>query len=334
MSNNDLLQKVITTTHLGGESGRDGLLKPDQSKRFIDYLFDATVLLPQVRTVRMNSDTLEIDRIGVGRRLLRGASEAVDDGQNVGIAFAKISLTTVKLRLDWELSSESLEDGLEGNGLEDHVARLMSNQAAQDLEDLAINGDTRLTADPLLKMVDGWARRAESAGHIIDAGGNTIDRGVFNNAIKAMPRTYRQQRGSLKFFTSGGVIQDYLFSLQQKSADYITPEAFAQAGIDQTAQVEGPAGFTVGKAFGIPVQEVPLLDETQAGTYSGASGDHSDVWLTFPKNLIWAIKREIVVYRQFVQKKDSIEWTMFCRVGTSLENHDAFVVVKNVKVSE
>lgn len=333
MSNNDLLQKVITTTHLGGETGRDGLLTPDQSNRFIDYMFDATVLASQVRTIRMRSDVMEIDRIGVGRRLLRGATEAVDDGQNVGIAFAKISLSTVKLRLDWELSSESLEDGLEGAALEDHVARLMSNQAAQDLEDVAINGDTRLTADPLLKMMDGWARRAEAGGHIIDHGGNTVDRTVFNNAIKAMPRTYRQRRGELKFFTGGGVIQDYLFSLQQSSAEFLTPEQFAAAGINSAVTTEGPAGFTIGKAFGIPVQEVPLLDETQAGSYSGASGDHGDVWLTFPKNLLWGIKREIVVYREFKPKKDTIEYTMYCRVGTSVENVDAFVVVKNVKIA-
>lgn len=330
---NDLLQKVITTTHLGGDTGRDGLLTPDQSERFIDYMFDATVLASQVRTIRMRSDTMEINRIGVGKRLLRGATEAVDDGQNVGIAFGKISLTTVKLRLDWELSSESLEDGLEGAALEDHVARLMSNQTAQDLEDLAINGDTRLTGDPLLKMVDGWARRAEAGGHVIDHGGNTVDRSVFNKAIKTLPRTYRQRRGELKFFTGGGVIQDYLYSLQQTSADFITPEAFAAAGINSAVTTEGPAGFTIGKAFGIPVQEVPLLDETQAGDYSGATGDHGDVWLTFPKNLLWAIKREIVVYREFKPKKDTIEYTMYCRVGTSVENVDAFVVVKNVKVS-
>lgn len=334
MSNNDLLQKVITTSHLGGETGRDALLAPDQQERFIDYIFDATVLMPQVRTIRMNSDTIEVNKIGVGKRLLRGATEAVDDGQNVGIAWNKVSLTSVKLRLDWELSTESLEDGLEGRELEDHVARLISNQVAQDLEDVAINGDTRLTADPLLKMMDGWARRGEAGAHVIDFGGNTVDRSLFNRAIKAMPRTYRQRRGNLRFFTGAGVIQDYLYSLQLQSSDFITSEAYAQQGINSAVTAEGPAGFTIGKAFGIPVQEVPMLDETQAGSYSGASGDHGDVWLTFPKNLLWAVKRDIVIYRQFAQKKDALEYTLYCRVATNVENVDAFVVVKNVKISD
>ena len=334
MSNSELLQKVITTSTLGADPGQNGLLNPEQSGRFIDYMWDATVLGSQVRTIRMKSDTVEIDRIGVGERLMRKATEAVDDGVNVGIAFAKVSLSTVKLRLDWELSSESLEDGVEGADLEDHVARLMSAQAAQDLEDVAINGDTRLTGDPLLSAFDGWKRRAEATGHVIDHGGNTIDRSVFNKALKAMPRKYMQRRNQLKFFTGANIIQDYMFSLQNTSADFITPEAMAAAGINSAVRTEGPAGFTTGNAFGTPVQEVPMLSETQDGTYSGASGDHGDVWLTFPKNMISGVKREIVVYREFKPKKDTIEYTMYCRVGANLENGDAFVVVKNIKVSE
>ena len=328
----ELLQKVITTSHLGGSTGRDGLLQPDQANRFIDYMWDATVLGPQVRRVPMRSDTVELDKIGLGKRLLRGATEAVDDGTNVGVAFAKISLTTVKLRLDWELSSESLEDGLEGAALEDHVARLMSTQAAQDLEDVAINGDTTLGGDPLLKTMDGWAKRAETEGHVVDHGGNTIDRSVFHTALKTLPRVYRQRRGELKFFTGAGIIQDYIYSLQAVSTEFITPESLAAAGINQTSTPVGPAGFITGNAFGVPVQEVPLMDEQKAGDYSGATGDHGDVWLTFPRNLLWGVKREIVVYREFNPKADVIEYTMFCRVGSSVENTDAFVVVKNVKI--
>ena len=330
---NELLEKVITTTSLGGDTGHSGLLTPEQSNRFIDYMWDATVLGGQVRTIRMKSDTAEIDRIAVGERLLRVATEAVDDGLNAGIAFGKISMTTTKLRLDWELSSESLEDGIEGEGLEDHVARLMASQVANDLEDLAINGDATETADPLLKAFDGWSRRAKAAGHVIDHGGNEIDRSVWHKALKAMPRKYLQQRGGLKFFTGSTVIQDYLFSLQQTDTNFITPESLAAAGINTTSVPQGPAGFATGNAFGVQIQEVPLFNQTRAGTYSGATGDHTDVWLTFPKNLLWGVKREIVVYREFKPKKDTIEYTMYTRVGTQIENPDAFVVVTNVKES-
>jgi hypothetical protein len=327
---NDLLEKVIQTTDLGGPPGGylDGLLSPEQSGRFIDYMWDATVLGSQVRTIRMKSDTVEIDRIGVGERLMVVATEAVDTGVNIGVAFSKISLTTKKLRLDFELSTESLEDGIEGDALEDHIARLISAQAAQDLEDVAINGDTSKTYDPLLKAFDGWGKRAEATGHVISHGA-TIDRSLFNKALKAMPRKYMARRGGLKFFAGSNLIQDYLYSLQQQTADFDVN----RTGVNQAVRTEGPAGFVTGNAFGVQIQEVPLFDEAQTGTESGASGPHGTIWLTFPQNLLWGVKREIVVYREFKPKKDTVEYTMYTRVGTQIENGEAFVVVKNVKVS-
>lgn len=329
---NALLEKVIRTTEVG--SGGGGLLNPEQSNRFIDYMWDATVLGSQVRTVRMRSDTVEIDKVGVGERIVRVATEAVDDGVNEGATFSKITLTTRKLRLDWELSTESLEDNLEGEALEDHIARLMATQAGNDIEDVAINGDTALTSDPLLKAFDGWRKLALAGAHIVDHGGSTVDRSVWHKALKAMPRKYRQRRNAMKFFAGTNVLQDYLFSLQNTSADYITPEALAAAGITQTSVPEGPAGFATGNAFGQRIQEVPLFDETVTGDYSGAgSADHGEVWLTFPQNLLWGVKREITVYREFKPKKDTIEYTMYTRVGTQIENLDAFVVVKNVGIA-
>lgn len=154
---NELLEKVISTTSIGADpTGGGGLLTPQQSGTFIDYMWNATVLGSQVRTIQMRANEVELDRIAVGERLVRLATEAVDDGVNPAVAFTKVSLGTVKLRLDWELSSESLEDGIEGNALEDHIARLMAAQAANDLEDLAINGDVMgHTNDALLKSFDG-----------------------------------------------------------------------------------------------------------------------------------------------------------------------------------
>lgn len=327
----ELLEKVIRTTEIR-EGG--GLLETEQANRFIDYMWDATVLGGQVRTIRLRGDEQEITRMGIGERLMRAATEAVDDGMNAGVAFSKISLSTKKLRLDWELSTETLEDNIEGAAFEDHVARLMTAQAGQDLEDIAINGDTRLTRDPLLKVFNGWRRLARDGGHVVDAAGSGLSRDVFNSALKAMPRKYMQRRGGLKFFTGANLMQDYLYSLTT-AEDVLTQGAAQQIVNNGGAVAPGDAGWTINVAsFGVPIQEVPLLSEAQDGDYSGATGDHGELWLTFPQNLLWGVKREIQVFREFKPKKDSIEYTMYCRVGTEIENKDAFVVVKNVKVAE
>lgn len=326
---NELLEKVIVSTEIGNPAG-SGLLAPDQANQFIDYMWDATVLGSQVRTIRMRSTEQEIERMGVGQRLLRGAVEAVDTGENQGVFFSKISMTTKKLRLDWELSTETLEDNLEGEALEDHIARLMATQAGIDLEDLAINGDTTL-ADKTLKVFDGWRKLAlngtvDGAAHVIDHGGNGFDRAAANKAIKAMPRKYMQRRNQLKFFVGSSLIQDYLYQMVE---DVANPR---YADTNGRVVPEGPAGFSAGTLFGVPYQEVPLFDQTLDGDYSGQAGDHGELWLTFPQNLLWGVKREIKVIREYAAKKDTLEYTMFCRVGTQIENTDAFVIVKNIKV--
>ncbi|QIN94580.1 virion structural protein [Streptomyces phage Muntaha] len=328
---NELLEKVIRTTEVG--SGGGGLLNPEQANRFIDYMWDATVLGSQVRTIRMRSTEQEIDKVGVGERLMRVATEAVDDGVNAGAVFTKISLTTKKLRLDWELSTESLEDNLEGEALEDHIARLMATQAGNDLEDVAINGDTAKTTDALLKAFDGWRKLAVAGGHVIDNGGGGLNRAAANAALKAMPRKYMQRRAGLKFFAGSNLIQDYMYGLTQTDSALISLESVAQGITQNGVRTEGPAGFNGPSIFGVPLQEVPLFDETMVGDYATPTGEHGDLWLTFPQNLLWGVKREIQVYREFKPKKDTIEYTMYCRVGTQIENADAFVVVKNVKVA-
>jgi hypothetical protein len=323
-----------TGIHRASEDGNGGLLNPEQSARFLDYMFDATVIGKVARTVRMKSDTTEIDRMGVGEKLMKLATEGDNtNSANAAVTFSKISLTTKKLRLDWELSTESLEDNIEGADLEDHIARLMATQAGNDIEDVVLNGNTSLSSDQLYKAFDGVVKKAKADAHVVDAGGENISRAVFNSALKALPRKYKQRRTDLRFLAGSNLIQDYLYSTSQNIQN-VNPQDIASGIIrGEVAPVSGPAGYVAPYAFGIPIVEVPLLSETQEGSYSAASGSHGDVHLTFPNNVVIGIKRDVTVYRFFWPKKDSIEYTMYTRVGVQIEQADAWVVVKNVKVA-
>ena len=327
-SNSDLLQKVVDTTLVG--SGGGGTLNPEQSDRFIDYMVDLSVLVKEVRFVKMNAPTREIDKLDLGTRKVRKATENVDDHVDADTSFSKITLATVKLRLDWSLTSESLEDNLEGAALEDHIARLMAAQFANDLEDLYINGDTA-SVDPLLKSLDGWYKRAVNGAHVVanPAGtGSTheLAKGSFNVAIKAMPKKYMQQRSQLRFYTGTSPIQDFLNGLTDRS----TP--LGDQVIFGTPEGSHGGGLTNIRPFGVSLMEVPLYDETLAGTYSGQTGDHTWMDLTFPQNRIVGVQREVKVYREFKPKKDAIEYTVYTRVANQVENLDAWVFVKDVKI--
>jgi hypothetical protein len=321
-----------TGVHRASENGNGGLLNPEQSARFLDYMFDATVIGKVARTVRMRADTTEIDRMSVGERLMTLATEGDNTGSNAAVTFSKISLTTKKLRLDWELSTESLEDNIEGADLEDHIARMMATQAGNDIEDLVLNGDTA-SGTTFLTAFNGVVKKAKTSGRVVDAAGAEVSRAVFNSALKAMPRKYKQRRNDLRFLAGSNLIQDFLYK-NSITAGTANPEDIASSVIrGQQVALGGPAGFVAPFAFGIPIVEVPLLPETQTGDYSGAAGSHGDIHLTFPNNVVIGIKRDVTVYRFFWPKKDSIEYTMFTRVGTQIEQADCWVVVKNVKVA-
>ena len=355
---NELLQKVIDTTNLGTSPANNlsgdgvtnsgtGLLYPDQAIRFLDYMWDATILAKSARTIRMRSNTTEIDRVAVGQRIMTVAQEdnprdyvaASGTYTNAnsttftaqGATFNKVSLTTRKLRLDWELSAESLEDHIEGPDLEDHIARLMATQAGNDIEDTLINGTG--TGSGLMSAFAGFRSLALSNAHVVDANGYGLDKTIFNQAIKTLPRKYKQRRNQLRFFTGSNLVQDYLFNLTANAGNG-NPFDIASGIIrgDVAANDGGPGSVTP-FAFGIPVINVPLMDETKTGDYSGAAGLHGDVHLTFPQNFIIGIKRDVTVYRLFQPKKDTIEYTLFIRVGCVMENYDAHVIVKNVKVA-
>lgn len=328
-----LIEKVTTTDGIQGANpvGTGGLTYA-QADKFIDYMFDETVLGSLVTTRRMKAVEEEIDTIGVGQRIVRGATEAVDTGVNQGVTFGKLSITTKKFRLDWELSTESLEDNIEGEALEDHIARLMATQLGNDMEDIVVNGDTASVV-PGISVIDGWRKRLVAGGHVVDHAGAPLNRAAFFKALKAMPRKYMAKRRDLKFLTGSNAIADYIFSLQQTENGFVNPDSLAEQGINQAVRTEGPAGFQTGNAFGVPVQEVPAFLEDRVGTYPSPSGEHTDLWLLHPKNLIWAVKRDVTVYREFKPKKDSIEYTVYTRQGAQVENLDATVVLRNVKLS-
>lgn len=325
----ELLEKVLNTTAVGAGGG--GLLQPKQADKFIDYMWDQTSMVSGVRKVKMRERTQEIDKIAVGERLVRKATEGTDDGVNVDPSFSKISMTTVKLRLDWELTTESLEDNLEGEALEDHVARLLATQMGNDLEDLYINGDTALVGDALLKSLDGWIKRALAGTHVVSHGGNVMNRALFNKVVKSMPRKYLSRRGELKFFTSPGLLQDFINETANESnGAYLNVQ---ERVYEQPGGINGQGGGGINlRPFGVDLKEIPLFPEDVAGDYSGATGDHGyGIW-TFPNNFIVGVQREITVYREFKPKKDSIEYTVYTRVANQIENLDSVVTVKNIKL--
>lgn len=294
-----------------------GILRPEQARRFIDYVWDATVLAKDGRRVTMRANTMELEKVNVGERVIRAASQATGDYVNAGATFSKVELTTKKIRLDWEVTAEALEDNVEGAALEDHLVRLMTNAFANDIEDLAING-TGTGSDAFLAIMPGFVKKIKDGDaheSIVTVADNAWTPDVMQNIILAMPRKYRAIKSNLKFYAgtdafqgivkNNGTLSDAIAEALGKNGN---TAANTQAYLDGQGQTFGGARTT--RVLGIDVQEVPYYPEGY-------------VDLTFPQNRVWGFQRDITVNREYKPKKDTIEYTVFVRFGLQLEEEDA-----------
>ena len=296
-----------------------GILAPEQARRFIDYVWDGTVLAKDGRRVTMRANTIELEKVNVGERVIRAAAQADPAFTNAGATFTKVELTTKKIRLDWEVSTEALEDNIEGGALEDHLVRLMTSAFANDIEDLAING-VGVGGTAFTSIMEGFVHKVKNDGDahesVVTVSNNEWTTDVMQNIILAMPRKYRALKNNLKFYAGTDAFQGIVKN-NGTLADAIA-EAFVDRGpgternrqsyLDGAAQTFGGARTT--RVLGVEVQEVPY--------YPAGYVD-----LTFPQNRVWGFQRDITVNRQYVPKKDTIEYTVFVRFGLQWEELDA-----------
>jgi hypothetical protein len=302
-----------------------GILAPEQARRFIDYVWDATVLAKDGRRVTMRANTMEIEKVNVGERVIRAASQGAPDYTNIGATFSKVELTTKKIRLDWEVSTEALEDNIEGAALEDHLVRLMTNAFANDIEDLAING-LGTGSDAFLSIMAGFVKQTrgtvgndahEYAATVAD---NNYTTSVMQGLLLAMPRKYRALKANLKFYAGtdafAGIVRNngtLADAISSAFADRIgSTQANRQEFLDGGAQTLGNSRTT--RVLGVDVLEVPY--------YPAGYVD-----LTFPQNRVWGFQRDITVNREYKPKKDTIEYTVFVRFGIQWEELDAVAYV-------
>lgn len=194
-SNKDIIRKAAISTG----SLASGLLNPEQARRFIQQTFDATNLGGLIRHEMRTAKTGEIDKIGIGRRIVRKKTENTDDNYRAGVETSQIEYSTTAVRLPWEITEETLRENIEGQNFENIVTNLMTNQLGVDMEDLYLNGDeaTESTAEDydFLKINDGWIKQIGNGGHVYDASSeDEMSLDMFYKALGSLPNKYNNGR--------------------------------------------------------------------------------------------------------------------------------------------
>jgi len=250
--NEEYIEKSITTGDLIG----GGQLNPAQQQQFVTLVKRFSVLLPLVRFVRMPRPMMDVDKLWVGEPVTESVDEATDTTNLSQPKFQRITLIAKKLRSAWNITTEVLQGNIEQNDFETTVMNAFVERIATDLEDLAINGDTTYAGTDLrgrlIRRLDGWDIQT-NASHIIDARGRSIQKGLFSESLRRMPKQYKNDPG-LRWLVSDAIAVDWV----DITADRGT------IGGDLALQ-----GAEIGP-LGHPMVKIPLIEDEQNITVTTA----------------------------------------------------------------
>lgn len=163
MPNNAQIVKDAITT----DSVSHGLLSPYQAKKFLQQTFEATPFQQAIRHETRTEKSGEIDKIGIGHRMLRPKVENSFDGVTASPNYGVVNYACKATRLDWDITNETLRQNIEGENLDDVVTNLMTKQVGVDTEDLLLNGEEKTSTAEAFS-----ASNAYTAGDCVtEAGG-------------------------------------------------------------------------------------------------------------------------------------------------------------------
>jgi hypothetical protein len=322
-TNETILKADLAVTDLETNGGK---LTDEQAATFVREMLEQPTLLRSVRTVGMSGPSRQINKIGIGSRMLIGGTEAtaLTSGQRTSPATTQVTLTTKELIAEVRLSYDVIEDNIErGNalagggagtggakagGLQDTILALIAERAAVDLEDLAINGDTT-SADDLLKVNDGYlellsdavtAGNSQEVDETTDA--NSFDLTTGKSALIAMPDKYVRNRPAMRHFVS--VDQEVHFR------SVLGGRATALG--DTNVNNSGPVF-----AYGVPVEATALMPV--------GNGIFCD-----PLNLIFGIQRNVTMeFDKDISARQFII-VLTVRAAFAIEKTDACVLIKGL----
>lgn len=315
MTENELIKRADLAL---SDLATGGLLTTEQSNRFFRKMLDETVLLNDVRTVKMRRPKMEINKIGFTSRVLRPANEGAiasptADGtgtrsltraNRASPTLSRITLQTSEVIAEVNLPYEVLEDNIEGGDIdntqfEQTILDLFAQRIALDVEEMLILGDTA-SGDSYLALMDGVVKQTVS--NVVNNAGDPMSPTLFGNMIKALPTRYHRLLNQMKFYVS-----------KTKEIDYRMQIAQRQTNLGD-ATLQGTAPVSV---LGVPLSSPALMPSANA-------------ILMNPKNLILGIQRDVRLEIEKDIRERAIIMVATMRFATKFEEEDMVVKATNI----
>lgn len=282
-----------------------GTLKPEQSKRFLRKIVERPTLLNLIRTETMSSDTLVINRIGMGNQFLHaaGANARLPENKRSTVQASKLEFPSCEVQGEILIPYESLEDNIEGDDFIQTVLDLAAEKAAIDLEKLLIQGDTA-SNDPYLALQDGILKRLTS--HVVDLDGAPLNAATCQTILLALPNKYRRDRGTLRWV------------LHPDDQERLIGKIAAR----QTALGDG---MLTGDA---PLKLSKIISEQASYMPDGIA------LLGNPKNVVMGIRRKFTLESEKLISERQIKFVLTARVAIGIEDEEAMVKAHDIGTEE
>lgn len=318
--------QIVYKATIDGSTLPQVVLGRQQTEEFLDMVVDESALLKRVRNVRSSVPSWQINKLDLSEPVTELASLTHSERAP---SESVVNLDTVKLRSTFDLKSDFTEDirATSPEEVRRRIANMFAVRIGMDIELLGIQGDdsisTSITAsDRLLKANDGWIQLLDDnapAAQIIDAAGTTSCKKLFYDLIRKMPNKYKKMRQRLVWIVPPAIVEKWAYDLTGRAT---------MLGDDTLVKdmnlIPGP--------FGIPMLPAGLMPEDQS--YGTLSSTCARIILCDPKNLIYAVQREVKWEWERVPRSDAFESTVHTRVDFQIENVNACVMAKNVETGD
>ncbi len=295
--------KAITVSDIGS----DRLLVPEQQDRFIRAMQRRTNVLQEARFIGMDSQQVNIDRIGFADYVLtKGITAAgVTRGteSEVKPAFNTNKLQAAEFRGKVGITDRTLRRNLETGNLETTLVDLFGEAAGRDWETIGLLGDTDL-GDVLLGTTNGWLEKAGNKIEDLYATADTWPENLFEAALVALPKQYFIAPGDWRFYVPWKVENAYRDVLKKRGT---------QLG-DTTQTAAPPLAYK-----GIPVVPTAMLERSTVYDIAAL--------LSNPDNMVWGVFHEITIEPDRKAADRSTDFYLTVEGDVHYEDENAAVAV-------
>lgn len=159
------------------------VLAAEEADRFIDYVYDQSVLKNNARQVKMDKASKNIRAMGLGAgKFLHPAATFVSSDYKQQLSHNLIVLNAKEVRGCAVIHDDDIEDNIEGDAFMDHIMKMVTKQIANELDEAYWIGDTHslggFANTDIRSLFDGWRYRITHSGsgqdYVNDVSGSAI----------------------------------------------------------------------------------------------------------------------------------------------------------------